>query len=67
MMITLVQRSGRSGLSAISSLQKKYIETVRADEKISLKNLGRLVQKDWNMTVSRSKLGRARKLAQRLI
>ena len=48
-------------------IAQKYIETVRADEKISLKNLGRLVQKDWNMTVSRSKLGRARKLAQRLI
>lgn len=48
-------------------IAQKYIDTVRADEKISLKNLGRLVQKDWNITVSKPKLGRARKYAQRLI
>lgn len=48
-------------------IAEKYIETVRADENISLMNLGRLVQKDWCMKVSRSKLGRARKLAQNLI
>lgn len=49
-----------------SFIVEKYIATIRDDENISLKNFSRLVQKDWNMKLTRSKLGRARKLAQKL-
>ena len=40
-----------------------YVDEIRANEKMTLRGLGQLVQKDWKMTPKRGKLGRARKIA----
>ncbi|XP_044373549.1 uncharacterized protein [Triticum aestivum] len=45
----------------------KYVEKIRADEKITLKGFGSLVQQEWNMKEKRGKLGRARKIAHNII
>ncbi|KAM3190289.1 hypothetical protein ACQJBY_068460 [Aegilops geniculata] len=45
----------------------KFVDKLRANEKMTLKGFGELVQKDWNMKVKRGKLGRARKIAFNII
>jgi hypothetical protein len=45
----------------------KYLESFRANEKMSITSLSRTIQKDWNITPSRSKVARARRLIMRQI
>lgn len=45
----------------------KYLESFRANDKMSITNLSRTIQKDWNLTPSRSKVARARRIIMRQI
>jgi NAD-dependent dihydropyrimidine dehydrogenase PreA subunit len=48
-------------------LAANYLEKFRADDKMSLKNFARIIEQDFNMNASRSKLERARRIALKQI
>ena len=48
-------------------MAEKYLDSFRADENMSMKNFSRVVQEQWNMKPSRSKLRRAKRLALNIV
>jgi hypothetical protein len=51
----------------IQVASKKYLESFRINDKMSITSFGRTVQRDLNLTPSRSKLARARRLIMKKI
>jgi hypothetical protein len=51
----------------LNILAKKYVESLRVDPYMNIKNFSRIVQKEWNMTPNRSKLQRTKRLAIKVI
>ena len=49
------------------SVASKYVDSFKADENMNMKNFKRVVQNDWHMSASRSKLRRARRLVKKVI
>jgi len=45
----------------------KYLESFRVNDKMSITSLSRTIQKDWNLTPSRSKVARERRMIMRQI
>ena len=48
-------------------MASKYVDYFKADEKMNIKNFRRLIEKDWNMTTSKSKLWRTKRLVKKKI
>lgn len=48
-------------------LVARYIQNFRADDKMTLIRFSRLVRQDYNMTMTRSKLQRARRITMKLV
>jgi hypothetical protein len=48
-------------------LTEKYIDSFRANEKMSITSFSRTIQKDWNLTPSRSKVARVRRMIMKVI
>ncbi|KAK3144103.1 hypothetical protein QOZ80_4AG0308850 [Eleusine coracana subsp. coracana] len=48
-------------------LAEKYLDAFKTDEKITLKSFTKTIQLQWNLTPSRTKLGRARSIALKTI
>uniref|UniRef100_A0ACD6A8B1 Uncharacterized protein n=1 Tax=Avena sativa TaxID=4498 RepID=A0ACD6A8B1_AVESA len=61
--------AGKWNISAFTAkfIADKYLETFRADQGMNIRNFSRIVQKGWNMTPSKSKLQRARRIAINVI